>query len=441
MLLSFAFRNFRSFAEMAELTMTSPVLRTNVPRSGQTWTDVTERVAAIYGPNASGKSTVLDAIVALSEAIRSPGSGRIFQPSKISDGSDPMSEYEVEFVVQGVRHRYEVSAARWGIAHEALFAYPKSAARMLFTRTQDGPDGIVEVKSGDSLAGPTAEVRRVTKPRMLYLATANRYGHSLLEPVAEALLADVGIDHITFRDRQDEDVLRRVVMEMIAAPETQVDLIKALVRTADLGVESIEVRSEEVPEEVRDRVIRMLTALEDGEDVDEDQIPRLRDVLVFRHGAEDGGTFELPLRWESSGTITWLTTVWHALDALRQGSTLLIDELDASLHPDLARYVVGLFLSPDLNVLGAQLIFTSHDVSLLSNAPTRLLEPRNVWFVQKDVRGGSELFCQADFDNRPGNNSERRYLAGKFGAVPDIDDRLLLRFIASADDRTAPSNG
>ncbi|MGP5078456.1 AAA family ATPase [Brachybacterium alimentarium] len=441
MLLSFAFRNFRSFAETADLTLTSSTFRTNVPRAGQTWVDATERVAAIYGPNASGKSTVLDAIVALSEAIRYPGGGKIFQPSKAHGDSGSPTEYEVEFVAQGVRHRYEVSAARWGIAYEALFAYPKSTARTIFMRRQDGADGTVTVKAGDSLTGPTAEVRRITKPKMLFLATANRYGHSMLEPVAAALLAGVGIDHIAFRDRQDEEVLHRVVMEMVAAPEAQVDLVKALVQTADLGIESIEVRSEEVPEEVRERVIRMLEALDDGEDVDEDRIPRLRDVLAFRHRTGDGRTFELPLASESSGTITWLTTVWHALDALRQGSILLVDELDASLHPDLARYVVELFLSPDLNTHGAQLIFTSHDVSLLGNAPTRLLQPRNVWFVEKNASGISDLFSQADFDNRSGNNSERRYLAGKFGAVPDIDDRLLLRFIGSAGQSAAISDG
>lgn len=441
-LLSFAVRNFRSFAEAAELTLTSPALRTNVPRGGQTWIDATERVAAIYGPNAAGKSTLLDAILALSTALKTPGSGRIFQPSvaKSSDG-EPATEYDLEFVAAGVRYRYEVSAAPWGIAHEALFAYPKATARTLFTRTQSGAGETLEVRPGDSLTGPTAEVRRITTPKMLFLATAHKYGHGALAPIASSLLAGVGIDHISFRERLDEDVLHRVVMEMVAAPEAQVDLVRALVQTADLGLEGIEVRTQEVPEQARERIIRALRAMVEGEDVTEENIPALRDILVFRHRGAEGDIFELPVSRESSGTVTWLTTAWHALDALRRGSVLLIDELDASLHPDLARYVVSLFLSPHLNVHGAQLIVTSHDVSLLGNAPIRLLEPRNVWFVEKDESGSSELFSLADFDNRAGNNSERRYLAGKFGAVPDIDDRLLLRFIGSADGHETVRSG
>lgn len=431
MLLSFAFQNFRSFAGTAELTLTSPTLRTNVPRAGQSWVDVTERVAAIYGPNASGKSTILDAILALSEAIRAPGGGAIYQPSLSGGYEQEHVVYEVDFVAQGVRHRYEIVAGPWGIVREELFAYPKATARRLFTRTQEEEDAPIVVRAGDSLSGPTAEVRRITKSTMLFLATARKYGHGGLAPVAAALLAGIGIDYISFRQRLDEVVLQRVIMEMVAAPNSQIDLLKALVETADLGVESIEVRSEEVSEADQSRLIRILKALNEGEEVPEDSVPKLRDVIAFQHRAEDGKTFELPLSWESSGTITWLTTAWHALDALRQGSLLLIDELDASLHPDLARYVVSLFLSPELNPHGAQLVFTSHDVSLLGNAPTRLLEPHHIWFVEKDAEGRSEMFSQADFDNRPGNNSERRYLAGKFGAVPDIDDGLLLRFIAS----------
>lgn len=440
-MLSFAFANFRSFSGEAVLDLTSRSLRTNVPRQGQTWLDVTERVAAIYGANAAGKSTVLDAMIALSEALKFPGGGSIYQPSKSGAGPREPVRFEVEFVAQGVRHRYEVEAESWGIAREALYSYPKASERMLFVRSQAGEDEPVEVTAGGTLTGPTAEVRKITRPRMLFLATAHRYGHRSLAPVASALVAGVGVEHITFRDRQDDDVLHRVVMEMVADPETQVDLLKALVQAADLGIDGIEIREEEVSAEQRQQLIRILKALDDGDEVDEEKVPRLRDVLVFRHTARDGQIFELPVSRESSGTITWLTTAWHALDALRQGSLLLIDELDASLHPDLARFIVELFLNRELNSQGAQLVFTSHDVSLLGNAPVRLLHPQHVWFVEKSVDAGSELYSLADFENREGNNSERRYLAGKFGAVPRIDDRLLSRAVAIVGHRAEVNDG
>jgi AAA15 family ATPase/GTPase len=428
MLLNFSVRNFRAFADEVELSLESPSLRTTVPADGQTWPGVTEHVAAVYGPNASGKTTLIAAIRALSRAVAMPGHGAIFQPSSAREEQDPATEFLVDFVAGGVRYEYEVVAKEWGIAREALYSYPRRQRRMVFVRTQDGEDEPLEVVKGQSLKGPTAEVRRITTPVMLLLATAQRYQHAgLIEP-ARALMDGVGIDLVHFRQAQDQDVISRVVMEMIDA-ESQVPLVQAMVRAADLGVADIKVRKEKVPEKIQRRIRRVLEALNEGQDETGEGIPDLRDVVVFVHRGEGGSTFELPLARESSGTLTWLTTVWHALDALRQGTVLLVDELDASLHPDLARYIVELFQDEQMNEHGAQLIFTTHDVSLLGNAPTKLLQPENVWFTQKDRNGRADLFSLADFDTRPGNNSEKQYLAGRFGAVPDVDDRLLLSYV------------
>ena len=79
-----------------------------------------------------------------------------------------------------------------------------------------------------------------------------------------------------------------------------------------------------------------------------------------------------------------------------------------------------MFKDPDINRNGAQLIFVAHDTSLLSNSPTRLLEPNEVWFCEKDSEGASEVYSLAEFDTRRGNNEQKRYLSGRFGAVPDV---------------------
>lgn len=411
--------------------MTSPTLRTNVPRDGQSWLDTTERIAAIYGPNAAGKTTVLEAIWAVAQALRTPGHRAVRQPSAGQDAQRPV-EYEIDFVADDIRYIYELQIASWGVAFEALYSYPKGSRRTLFIRQQEDENAETEFVKGASLTGPTSEVLKITKTRALFLATAHKYDHKTLTPIARALVAYMGINFITFRDRQDESVLQRVMVEMLGSPTNQVDLVGGLLEAADLGITSVEIKKEKLPEEVTDRLRRVLAALHDGEDeIDEEAIPRLQEIVLFQHRDEDGKQFSLPIENESAGTLTWLTTAWHALNALRDGSILLIDELDASLHPELARYLVKLFSLPQFNVRGAQLLFTTHDVSLLGNAPTRLLEPRNVWFAEKNYSGCSELFSLDEFPTRPGNNSERRYLAGQFGAVPDIDDALLLQYIGT----------
>ncbi|XBH22006.1 AAA family ATPase [Jonesiaceae bacterium BS-20] len=432
MLLNFAVRNFRCFSDEAQLSLTSPSLRTNIPRKGQTWIEATERVAAIFGPNASGKTTILDAIHAVAIAVLSPGAGTVFQPTLSRSSDSPATEYAIDFISGDVRYQYEIRASRWGISWEALYSFPKGTRRTVFTRFQEERDSELEFTKGSSLVGPTAEVLRITKPTMLFMSTAHKYGHKALSSVARTLVADVGINFVSFRDTQDETVLQRVVMEMVADPgNTQVDLVKALVQAADLGIERVEIQRETIDEKEYEWIVRMVEALNDGTERSKEDIPRLRDAVVFFHRSEEGEEFKLPVQNQSAGTITWLTTAWHALKALRAGSVLLIDELDASLHPELARYVVELFQTPHFNQHGAQLIFTSHDISLLGNAPTRLLQPRNVWFTEKKKAGQSELFSMSEFDNRAGNNDERRYMAGQFGALPDIDDHLLIQFVAS----------
>lgn len=438
MILSFSVRNFRCFAGEAELLLASPAMRTNVPRPGQTWEDMSEPVAAVFGPNASGKTTLLDALWALALVIGLPGAAVICQPSRAVMDLDPETAYEIDFVADGTRYTYNVQVHDWGISSETLWSYPRGFRRLMFARTQSGEGEHIRFRKGESLRGATSEVLRVTKPDMLFLATAHRYGHDMLAPVARSIMAGVGIDHISFRERQDENILRRVLMEMIDSDDTEMKLVTALLRAADLGISRIELRREKIPDRERARIARVLKALEEGDERPLADVPELRDVVVMFHVGDDGREFEVPMRAESSGTITWMTTAWHALNALRQGSVLLVDELDASLHPALTRYVVSLFLNREVNPRGAQLVFTSHDTSLLGNAPAKLLKPESVWFVEKAECGRSSLYSLDQFDNRPGNNSEKRYLAGQFGAVPDIDDSLLMTYVWGGGGASVP---
>lgn len=430
MLLSLSVRNFRCFRHEVVLDL-APSLRTRRPSGGFTWSDVVVRNAAVFGANASGKTTLLEALYALSAAVRNPGWNSVFQPSlSARPGEEEHTVFRVSYVgPDEVRYDYDVQAASWGIAFEQLSAFPKGVRRVLFTRSQAGADAAVEVIGGSSLTGPTAEVARITRPTMLYLATARRFGHSGLLAAANGLVGDAGITKLDLRLRMADNVLQRVIMEMVNAPEAHTDLMAALLRAADLGITGVEVRQERIPEQVREEIRRFLAAAADTGEVDEDSVPQLRDVVMFRHRGRDGDSFELSSEWESAGTVTWLTTAWHVLQTLRRGGVLVVDEIDASLHPALTRYIVELFSSRELNPRGGQLIFSTHDVSLLGNAPTKVLEPSSVWFTEKSSEGDSDLYSLADFDNRRGNNNERRYMAGQFGAVPKIDESMLLDFI------------
>jgi len=121
---------------------------------------------------------------------------------------------------------------------------------------------------------------------------------------------------------------------------------------------------------------------------------------------------------ESVGTQRLFAFAGPILDVLRHGRLLVVDELDGSLHPLMVRYLVKLFHS-DVNKHGAQLIFTTHDTSLLDQS---LFRRDQIWFVEKDRAQATRLYPMTDFSPRKNEALERGYLAGRYGALPFLSD-------------------
>ena len=141
------------------------------------------------------------------------------------------------------------------------------------------------------------------------------------------------------------------------------------------------------------------------------------------HRTKDGRIVSLPFPQESAGTRKMFALYPFLQDALEHGSILLIDELNARLHPLLVRNFLLAFLDPDINPNHAQIIFTTHDAWQLSN---HLLRRDEIWFTEKDQDGASSLYSLADFIDEDGvkirkdENYEKNYLLGKYGAIPDL---------------------
>jgi hypothetical protein len=108
----------------------------------------------------------------------------------------------------------------------------------------------------------------------------------------------------------------------------------------------------------------------------------------------------------------------------------MIDELETSLHPSLAREIVRLFNSPDLNPKGAQIIFTTHSTNLLD---LELLRRDQIWFTEKSRNGATKLFSLTDYQPRTNQNIEAGYLGGRFGAIPYLDHQLLRESLITKD--------
>ncbi len=131
----------------------------------------------------------------------------------------------------------------------------------------------------------------------------------------------------------------------------------------------------------------------------------------------------MPFEDESTGTKRLFGLGGPLWIQLIGGCPIIVDELDSSIHPSVVRWLIEQFYDPKVNQSGAQLIFNTHDVSLLD---TELFRRDQIWFVEKDEVGASHLFPLLDYKPRQGEALEKGYLRGRYGAIPFIGSEWLV---------------
>ena len=422
-LLRFTFRNHRSFRDEAVFDLTRSSLKTLKLPEGTRWADHVHHVDGVYGANASGKSNLLDALRYALIAIKSSASTWLGAPKfpRAPFALNParlgnLSEYELEFVSQGRRYIYRFSADTEGIRDESLKVVGEQRWTALLKRTRDGK---------------VARVRGLTRVarRELALSRAAEMDHEVLAPIRRDLVE--GFDVYRVGDREVRARLARIV-DLPVEGGLEFDELVALARIADTGITRIRVEEHEVPEELREFFRRLMqrdkqttqdmtdTNGDSGQQTEAEDARLAREFiarnLAFTHGREGA---DLRERDESTGTMAWLALGTAVLDALRNGRVLVVDELGAALHPDLSRIIVDWFEDPDVNATGAQLVFTSHDMSLMGTGSGERDKREQVWLVEKDAEGASELVNLGEFALlQPKSNVPKQYLEGRFGAVP-----------------------
>ncbi|GGM77993.1 hypothetical protein GCM10011609_12200 [Lentzea pudingi] len=384
MLRSFRIGNHRSFRDEHELLLMAAYAKDR---------DILP-VAAIYGANASGKSNLLTGLRFMASAVRdsfaswNPGLGVPRRRFALDDDEESPSVFVVELVLEDVRYTYGFEVNDFEVLDEWLYSYPEGRKRVVFERSLNG------VRFGSTL-GDRAKLELLSnllRRNALFLSLAAQSDIAPVLPVRTWFL-----EALHFRLGDCVQVDEAGIVDFLDASQADHDTVVDLVRVADLGIS------------------RLFTVSADG--IDGSKLRRLR----VEHGV---GKWLFPLADESVGTQSWLGLLPTALTVLRNGGVLVIDEIDASLHPLLAGRLIGLFRDAAVNVAQAQLIFTTHDATLL-HPPLgdEVLARDEVWFVEKDREtGASTLYPLTDFKPRSEDNLERRYLAGRYGAVPELSE-------------------
>ncbi|MGW1138344.1 AAA family ATPase [Streptomyces zhihengii] len=405
MLLRFRTANVRSLRDEQELTFVVPG---DEPSAAARHVELAQGavgvlpLAGIFGANASGKSNVLAAMTDMSRAVQHSyarwasydGTERI--PFALDGkGDTEPSFYEVDLVLDGVRWTYGFELGPERIEAEWLHSYPRGHRQVWLDRdasrakVYDWPGARVKDRAG---------LERRTRPNALVLSTAGTDNHPQLTPLFHWFRRNLWLIN------PEEERPEREAFTTRELSGRRARRINELLRVADLGITGAEaVKGAQGKPEVR---------------------------LTHR-----SGTGDTPLAWrhESYGTRSWFALLGPLLLALDEGAVLLVDELDASLHPRFAAEVIRLFHDPDANAKGAQLVFTSHDPSVLSTpSGGRLLEPAQVWLTEKDEDGATELYPLTAASPGEDEDLMKAYLAGSFGAVPALLEGQIARRLLAA---------
>lgn len=417
MLIRFRAENFRSIREEQELSLVAAAL------SGHPETLVPAgpglqllRAAAVYGPNASGKSALFHALSFMRTAVIDshrnwhPNGGIPRIPFSLdqTSASSP-SLVAVDLLIGGVRYEYGFTADSIRVHEEWLYAYPKGRRQEWFTRDASRD---VEFAFSRSLVGENRAISALTRPNSLLLSAAAQNNHEQLMPVFEWFSQKLSIV-----DDSSRRHFERYAVKLCSNDLDRRSLLASLV-SADLGITDIEFA--EAGFAADDEGASGLS-LDPGTAGMRSAIFDTARVRLWHSAAGTGPSIALPFEQESRGTRTLFGLLGILGWCLNVGGTLVVDELDQSLHSHLARQIVGRFLSPATNPRAAQLLFNTHDTNLLGED---LFRRDQVWFTEKTSDGATRLFPLTDFRARKYENLERGYLQGRYGAVPSLSDNF-----------------
>jgi AAA15 family ATPase/GTPase len=415
MLIEFSVANFRSFWEPRKLSLTATpqkdLLENNTFESPVAGLPRLLRSAVIYGPNAGGKSNfvramdfvkkfVISSAKELQEGERIAATPFLFNQL----GPTPPSEFEVQFIQEGVRYQYGFAVTKERVTNEWLIAYPEGRAQRWFDRAFQLKNNDYQWYFGSRFSGRKKQWQDMTRSNALFLSTAIQWNSEQLKPVftwfqrlfvigPSALLTPT----YSINACQDEEKKKDILAFM---NEADISIADIQMETKDFSPEDLPL---DMPEEMKEDIRRRM----DGKKMTR---------VGFLHPVGGGGSqVFLPLEEESDGTRKLFAYAGPWLDMLSRGRIIIADELDNSLHPKIMRYLLSMFNSGKTNPANGQLIFTTHDTSLLDQD---LVRRDQVWFVEKDNSNASQIYPLTDFKPRASEALQKGYLSGRYGALP-----------------------
>lgn len=377
--------------------------------------------AAIYGANASGKTSLFKAITVALIMLRNSNNIQVMDrlpviPFKFdSESKNKPTSFEFTFIASDdKKYIYGFSATAEKIVEEYLYCYNSAKPTLIFDLRE-----AEEPKYNRAYKGKLETAYQMNTPNKLFLATATTWNVECTKIPFEWLAEYID----TFTEVMD---LSGVAIEKYRTDENRqyIDFTKDLLKQADINISSIEVDAKEV---VGGAVLPIQIMVQ-GKMIPPNEGKRYEVEITTGHTiVDENGTqkeYSLKLQEESLGTQLLFFYGPLLKDAFEKGKTLILDEIDKSMHPSLVKFIMNLFRDPDINKTGAQLIVTTHETGILT---LDMFRRDQIYFTEKDSRTGvTDLYSLDEFSVRKTENIEKGYLMGRYGAIPFLQNEEVL---------------
>ncbi len=386
MLLQFNFTNYLSFKDEAILSLYANSDKAHEQSLLKYNKERLLPAIAIYGANAAGKSNLTKALHAAITIVRNSNLMQLDQPITqiipflLDDESrDQKTRFDFIFVHNGQKYEYGFTADRKVIYEEYLYEYTSAKASMIFERSKiDHYDFTAKSKSLTSFVDKNL-------PNKLFLATATAWNSELTRNAYRWF--SEGIDVFTSENLQS-NLLEQLQHSKFKKDDSLNDFIIKMLKKADINISGFDL-------------------------TDDDS-----NNIITKHTVSDK-EYILNYDSESNGTKRLFSYSPIIKNALEKSKTIVIDEIDNCLHPMLTKALVKMFQDSQINTNSAQLIFNTHEISLLD---LDLFRRDQIYFIEKNYKTAtSDLYSLDEFSPRNNENINKGYMQGRYGAVPFIN--------------------
>lgn len=458
MLIRFSAGNFLSFKETINFCMTASSERIHphhVLRATARNHPHLLRMAAMYGPNAAGKSNLVKALKFVRHLVvegLGPGAEIPVQRFRLdSTCLQEPAQFAIEFRVGTTNYAYAFAVNRTSILSEQLQTITNSTETLLFSR-ETSPEGTVTVRFGPSLSRKSKRERqfldfiaRGTRPNQLFVRESIDRNVHLFRPIYDwfrrtLTIIEPSTNYQTLEIRlgTDED-FRAFLVHVLKAAGTGI----SDVRTEEVQIEAILNPTDELQ--------RLQSQLSEGDYIfirgpegrrfalekRQDTLRALKITTV--HGGKQtaqAATFETHEESDGTQRLFDLLPMLYDLDQGGHERVYVVDEIGRSMHPHLTNMIVNMHLDPDHAHTSSQLIITTHETNLLD---LDILRRDEIWFVEKKADASTDLYALSDFQPRYDKDIRRDYLVGRYGAIPFIGNIRHLRLPSTKNLSTTQS--